>query len=115
MNLGANAVACTVTSSTSDFVMTSAGTLSKLSVRCSTTGVSSSSGVFTVWDYPSGTAPGGTPTNTGLTITYGTTTANTIMQDTTHTYTYAAGDAIVVSFTTQASETLGGCMASFNY
>jgi hypothetical protein len=115
-NLGAPTGACTVTYSTNNInapVMTTTGTLSKLTVRCGTTGVSSSSGVFTIFDAPSGTAYTGS--STGITVTYGTTAANTMVQDTTHTYNYAVGDMITVRFTTQASETLGGCTASFNY
>lgn len=53
--------------------------------------------------------------NTGITVTYGTTSGNTVVQDTTHTYNYAVGDLIQVRFTTQASETLATCTASFNY
>ncbi len=93
-------------------VMAGAGTASNLSVRCITGGISSASGVFTLLDYPNGS---GTATVTPVTVTYGTTSTNTVMQDTTHTYNYAAGDHLAVRFTTQASETLANCSVSFNY
>jgi hypothetical protein len=92
--------------------MPTSGTMSLLTVRCNTTGVNSSSGVFTLWDWPAGS---GSSAATALTVTYGTTTANTIVQDTTHTVSYAAGDVISLKFTTQASETLANCVLSFQY
>lgn len=113
--LGSITSTCTGTGSAGvAFIMGGSGTLSNLSVRCATTGVSSSSGVFTVQDAPSGTASL-SGSATGLTVTYGTTTANTAIQDTTHTHSYAAGDAITIKFTTQGSETLAGCSASVNF
>jgi hypothetical protein len=85
--------------------------MKNLSVRCGTTGVNTSSGVFTVWDAPSG----GSNAATTLTVTYGTTTAGTVLQDTTHTPSYAAGDLISVRFSTQASETLANCTVAVQY
>lgn len=90
---------------------TSAGTISLLTVRCANRGVNSSSGVFTVLDTPSG----GVRVATGLTVTFGLATNNTSVQDTTHSFTYAAGDLLQVNFTTQAAETLGNCSVSFAY
>jgi hypothetical protein len=106
--------ACTGTGALNEytFMVPSAGTVSNLSVRCGTTGVNSSSGVFTLYYVTPGST---TETATGLTVTYGSTAANTLMQDTTHTYSYAAGDLFALKFTTQSSETLGNCNASFNY
>jgi hypothetical protein len=95
--------------------MPTSGTLSNLTVRCGTTGVNSSSGVFNIYDTPSGTSFAGTGTATGLTVTYGTTAADTAVYDNTHTYAYAKGDYIIVKFTSQASETLANCSVSFNY
>lgn len=112
-NLGAtSAVSCTSTGSSIGFVMPYSGTLSNLLVRCGTTGVSSSSGAFIVYDFVNGSATG---TVTGITVTYGTTTAQTAVIDSTHTYSAAAGDRIEVAFTTQGSETLGTCSASLQY
>jgi hypothetical protein len=96
-------------------VAVAAATAANLQVRCHTVGISSLSGVFTVYDTPSGTALTTPGTSTGITVTYGTTSADTIVADTTHTYSYAKGDVLRVFFTTQASETLGGCSASFSY
>jgi len=115
--LGGGTTACTTALSgtnRSGLLMPSAGTLSNLTVRCGGTGVNSSSGVFTIFDTPAGTSAG-SGTATPITVTYGTSAAESVVQDTTHTYNYAMGDYIVVRFTTQASETLGSCMVSFNY
>jgi len=70
-----------------------------------------------VWDLPSGSAMSGADSgvNTGLTVTYGTTKANTTMFDPTHRFTYAKGDLLRIQFTTQEKDTLGNCEASFNY
>jgi hypothetical protein len=70
------------------------------------------SGVFAVYDVPSGTT---TATNTGVTLAYGTTTATTVLYDNMHTYGYSKGDILQIRFTTQASETLAECNVSFNY
>jgi hypothetical protein len=91
--------------------MTSSGTLSNLTVRCNSTGVKPSSGVFTISDQPSGRKPAKTP----ITLTYGQTPAGTVLTDTNHIADYAPGDLITVSFTTQAKETLGTCAVAFNY
>lgn len=88
------------------------GTVSHLTVRCQTTGVNSSSGVFTIYDTAVGTS---TNSATPVTVTYGTTTANAIVADSTHTYSPNAGDILSVRYTTQASETLANCSASFEY
>jgi hypothetical protein len=86
-------------------------------VRCAHTGIDSSSGVFRIWDLPSGTALSGADSgvDTGLTVTYGTVMANTTLFDTTHTFSYSKGDLLRIQFTTQQNETLGYCEASFNY
>lgn len=109
-NLGGNNFACTGTSGSAGMLLIGSGTLSNLSVRCNTTGVSTLSGVFTLSDLRAGTN-----TVTPLTVTYGTTAAGTMLQDTTHTYAYLAGDMLRLNFTTQASETLANCDVSFNY
>jgi hypothetical protein len=104
---------CTASSSTQvGWIMTRSGTLSHLTFRCSTTGVNTSSGVVTLYDVASGST---TETSTGLTVTYGTTTANTAVNDNTHTFAYSQGDSIVAKFTTQATETLAGCSVAFQY
>jgi hypothetical protein len=115
---GYSNMTCTNSQNANDvlgLLMPSSGTLSNLTVRCNTTGVNSSSGVFRILDTPSGTAFGGGGTATGLTVTYGTTAAGTTIYDNTNTYAYSKGDYVIVTFTTQASETLGGCTVSFNY
>jgi hypothetical protein len=115
---GYSAMTCTNTASANSregLVMSQSGVLSNLSVRCGTTGVNASSGVFIIYDTPSGSVFGGGGTNTGITVTYGTTAAETAIYDNTHTYAYAKGDYVLVKFTTQASETLGSCTMSFNY
>ena len=98
-------------------LMTGSGTLSGLAVRCAHTGTNASSGVFSIWDLPSGTAMSGADSgvNTRVTVTYGTAKANTTVFDTTHTFAYAKGDLLRIQFTTQANETLGNCEVSFNY
>jgi hypothetical protein len=105
---------CSGTTTGNGNIMTQSGTLSNLSVRCLTGGVNSSSGVFTLLDAPSGTAFG-SATNTGVTVTFGTGPADTVKYDNTHTFTYAKGDMIFMSISTQASETLATCSASYNY
>jgi hypothetical protein len=98
-------------------LMTTSGTLSSLAIRCGHTGVNSSSGVFSVRDLPSGTylSDADSGVDTGLTVTYGTTKANTTIFDSTHAFAYAKGDLLRIQFTTQGGETLGDCSASFNY
>jgi hypothetical protein len=111
--LGATSAACTQTaSSVAGVLMTTAGTASNLSVVCNTGGVSSSSGVFTVYDAPD---LNGTLVTTPITVTYGTAASATLVQDLVDTYSYAKGDRLLVKYTTQASETLANCTVSFNY
>jgi hypothetical protein len=98
-------------------LMNTSGGLSSFAIRCAHSGISSQSGVFSVWDLPSGAAMSGPDSgvNTGLTVTYGTAKANTTLFDQVHTFAYAKGDTLRIQFTTQANETLGECEASFNY
>jgi len=95
------------------------GTVSNLAVRCGHLGSQSSSGKFTVWDLPSGTAmrDASSGINTGLIVIVGNfvSNANKTLIDSTHTFNYAAGDMIRIQFTTEAHETLSDCTASFNY
>jgi hypothetical protein len=97
--------------------MNTSGSMSNLAVRCARSGINSQSGVFSVWDLPSGTAMSGPDSgiNTGLTVTYGAAKANTTVFDLIHTFAYAKGDTLRIQFSTQSNETLGGCEASFNY
>jgi hypothetical protein len=90
--------------------MLQSGTLSLLTVRCATSGVTGD--VVNVYRTPSGSS---SHTATALTVPYGTTTANTVLQDTTHTTSYSIGDIITIGLLTQASTTIGGCSASFAY
>lgn len=107
-----SALTCTGTlTSTLGFLAIYPGQLSNLSVRCGTTGVSSLSGVFSVEDRPSGGGAVVTP----ITLTYGTTTAGTTIEDTTHVYSYAAGDLIQIFFSTQPTDTLANCMVALQY
>ena len=100
-------------------ILTSAGTLSNLAVRCGHPGSQPLSGRFSVWDLPSGTAMSNATSgrDTGLTVTIGNSPANAnkTLIDTQHTFAYAAGDMIRIQFTTQAGESLSDCAASFNY
>jgi len=48
-------------------------------------------------------------------VTYGTSTANSVQADTTHTFAYSDGDLLTVAITTQATETLSTCNVSVNY
>jgi hypothetical protein len=84
-------------------------TLSNLVVRCAATGVNTSSGVFTIYTQAVGAA---TMSSSALTATYGTATAQSIVQDTTHTVSLNAGDIFQIRYTTQASETLANCSVS---
>lgn len=103
--------------SAAQLLMNTNGSVSSLAVRCARSGISSLSGVFSVWDLPSGTPMSGADSgvNTRLTVTYGTVKANTTLFDTAHTFAYAKGDLLRIQFTTQANETLGNCDASFDY
>jgi hypothetical protein len=93
-------------------LMPTSGTVSGIAVRCGSTGSRSSSGAFTIVDFPNG---GGGPRPTGVSVTYGTTPAQTVVRDTTHSYAYAAGDLLVVQYATSPGETLANCSASFVY
>jgi hypothetical protein len=119
---GAGSAIATCTSivasqSVGQLLMNDSGTLRGLAVRCAHGGASLSSGVFSIWDLPSGAAMSGADSgvNSGLTVTYGSVNANTTLFDTIHTFAYAKGDLLRIQFTTQANETLGECQASFNY
>ena len=100
-------------------LMNTSGTLSNLAVRCGHSGSEPSSGRFTVWDLPSGSPMSNASSgiNTGLSVIIGNSPANanrTIL-DTTHSFSYAAGDMIRIQFTTGANEALSDCTAAFNY
>lgn len=111
--LGTTTTTCTGAGNTFEGVTVPFNTTaSNLSVRCGITGVSSLSGVFTLYRTPVGTA---TASSTALTATYGTTTINTLVQDTSDKVAITAGDTLTVKFTTQASETIGNCAVSFQY
>jgi hypothetical protein len=117
---GAATPACTSrvgTENVGQMLMTTSGALSNLAVRCAHTGMNPTSGVFSIWDLPSGMAMSGPEAgvNSGLTVTYGTAKANATLFDATHTFAYSKGDLLRVQFTTQRNETLGNCEASFNY
>jgi hypothetical protein len=109
-NLGGNNFACTGTFGAAGMLMIGSGSLSNLSVRCNTTGINTSSGLFTLHSLRAGS-----DSPTGLTVTYGTTAGGTMVQDTTHTFSYLPGDMLRLEYTTQASETLANCDVSFNY
>jgi hypothetical protein len=98
-------------------LMNASGSVNNLAVRCASAGLNGSSGVFSVWDLPSGSgmSGAGSGVNTGLTVKYGTTSANTTLFDSKHSFKYEKGDLLRIQFTTQAGETLGNCEASFNY
>lgn len=108
--LGGNSISCTGTVQSIGTIMTSAGTLSNLYVRCGNTGINTSSGVFTIHNLH-----GTVDTVTPITATFGTAANNTQVTDLTHTFAYLAGDVVRVEFTTQASETLAYCSVSFAY
>ena len=115
-NLGSSTTACTgVIGTTATFLMAGSGTISNLTVSCGAAASNTSSGVFSLIYAPSGTAFT-SATTSSLTVSYGSTTANTVLQDTTHTLAYSPGYQVGVKFTTVAGETtLGNCKASFNY
>ncbi len=117
---GSATVSCTSAVSSENvgqLLMTTGGSLSSLAVRCAHRGVNSSSGVFSVWDLPSGTPldAAASGINTGISVTYGQAKANTTLFDTIHSFSYSKGDLLRIQFTTQPNETLGYCEASFNY
>ncbi len=95
------------------------GTVSNLAVRCGHFGAQPASGKFTLWDLPSGVAmrDATSGVNTGLSVTVGNSAANVnkTLIDSAHSFNYAAGDMLRIQFTTEASETLSDCTASFNY
>jgi O-antigen ligase len=106
-----------VTEDAAQMLMTTDGTVSSLAVRCVHSGVSPESGVFSIWDLPSGSALSGADSgvNTGVTVTYGTTPANTTVFDRAHRFAYHEGDLLRIQFTTAPHESLGDCKAAFNY
>ncbi len=93
--------ACTSSSTAVQLPVASAGTLTNLRVRCGTGGKVAGSGVFTLNKNGAGSA---------LTCTVGT---GTTCNDTTHSVSVAAGDTMQMVFTTQATETLADCAASW--
>ena len=120
MGAGAVSAACSsanVMENAAQVLMTTNGTVSGLSVRCAHTGVDTKSGVFSIWDLPSGTALSGADSgvNTGITVTYGTTSANTAVSDQAHRFAYHEGDLLRIQFTTALHESLGDCKVAFNY
>jgi hypothetical protein len=94
------ALTCTQSGVAGSIPMPSAGTLKNLRVVAVTAGVNASSGVVTVMD---------NGVSTGITCTLGT---GTTCNDTTHTASVAAGDLILIQFTTQGAETLAGVRAT---
>ena len=120
MGAGADSAACSsanVAEDAAQVLMTTNGTVSGLAVRCAHTGVDKESGVFSIWDLPGGTALSGADSgvNTGVTVTYGTTRANTAVFDLAHRFAYHQGDLLRIQFTTAPNESLGDCIAAFNY
>lgn len=99
--LGSATPACTNTVTTLRVPVPSAGSLGNLRVRCNTGGVNASSGVFTVLK-----------NNSASTITC-TTGTGTTCNDVTHIVAVAAGDDLLVQFTSQLAETLANCAATF--
>jgi hypothetical protein len=117
---GGSRITCTSVVSAeaiAQLLMPTGGIVSNLAVRCAQSGQTGSSGVFSIWDLPTGTAmsDGRSGVNTGVTVTYGTSRANTTLFDSIHTFEYAQGDLLRIQFSTQANETLGDCVASFDY
>jgi len=110
---GASSASCSSTlNSQFGALMPAAGTVSGLAVRCGSTGSSGTSGAFKIVDFPNG---GGAPRQTGVSVTYGTTSAQTVVRDTAHSFAYQAGDLLVVEYSTSPAETLANCSASFLY
>jgi hypothetical protein len=98
-----SALTCTATgvpSATSGLVFASAKTVSSLAVGCTTGGINTRSGIFTVYK-------NGVPQT--LTATVGTGNSAT---DVTHAFTVVATDRLQIAFTTQAAETLANCTAA---
>lgn len=93
--------ACTSAATGAQARVSNAGTLSNMRVGCGTAGASASSGAFTLRVNGSGTA---------LTCTVG---AGTTCLDTSHTVQVAAGDRLQMIFTTQNTETLADCVATW--
>ncbi len=91
--------ACTATTVTTTISVPRPGVLKNLSITATAGGVSSSSGVFTL--YKNGSA-------SAITCTTGTATS---CADTTHMVTVGIGDTFYVTFTTQSGETLAGVTA----
>lgn len=95
-------------------LMPFAGTIYGLYVSCGAHGVSSGDGIFVVVKQASGSA--GPPSTTSMTVTYGSgQTVNAILSDTTHSFTFAAGDRLGVQVTTLASTTLADCAVDLTY
>jgi len=103
----------------SQLLMTTAGVLSNLAVRCARAGSKPASGSFSVWDLPSGSpmANAFSGSNTGLGVTVGNLAANAnrTLFDSQHSFAYSAGDLLRIQFTTAPGETLADCTASFAY
>jgi hypothetical protein len=94
-------VACTQTSATNPGQIGAvSGTLKNLAVNCGSAGKAAGSGVFTV------DAAG---SDTALTCTIGTGFA---CADNSHSAAYTSPQMITIKYTTQATETLGGCSVS---
>jgi hypothetical protein len=94
-------VPCTQTSATGPGQIGAVGgTLKNLAVNCSTVGKAAGSGVFTV-DVAN--------VDTALTCTIGTGFA---CSDNSHSVAYSSPQMITIKYTTQATETLGGCAVS---
>ncbi len=75
---------------------------------------SSASGAFLLIYMPSGTAQANA-INSAVTLTYGTTPADTVVQDTVHSFAVTPGTLVAIKYTTQASEVLANCAGSFTY
>jgi hypothetical protein len=94
-------VACTQTTATGPGQIGAvSGTIKNLAVNCSTIGHAAGSGVFTVQV---------ANVDTALTCTIG---AGFACSDSSHSVSYSSPQMITIKYTTQASETLGGCAAS---
>jgi hypothetical protein len=98
---GTATTACTNTISTIQIPATSVGTAKNMRVRCGTAGAGAASGVFTLIQNGA---------NSALTCTVGT---GQTCSDATHSVSLAAGDLLLIQFTTQAAETLANCAVSF--
>jgi hypothetical protein len=98
-------------------LMNTSGILSNLAVRCAHPGATPLSGVFTIWDLPSGTPMRGerSGVSSGISVTYGKSSPDATVFDASHTFRYGKGDLMRIQLTTQPEETLGDCQASFSY